>query len=74
MSYFINGTPQLKQIIAVCQINGKTVAIFFAVYTVRRPVPFLLVVDLLETFSKDCAKELKRRRRDHCFASQCDIF
>ena len=23
---------------------------------------------MLETFSKDCAKELKRRRRDSCFA------
>ena len=39
-----------------------------------RPVPFLLVADLLETFSKNCAKELTRRRRDRCFASRCDIY
>ena len=38
-----------------------------------RPVTFLLVADLLETFSKDCAKELKRRRRDHCFAIWCEF-
>ena len=51
------------------QINGKNVAIFFGVYTV-----FFFVADLLEMFSKDCAKELKRRRRDRSFASRSDIY
>ena len=59
----------------VYQINGKTVAIFFAVYMVRSTrTVFFFVADLLETFSKDCAKELKRRRRDRCFASRSDIY
>ena len=41
--------------------KAKTVAIFFAVYTVRSTRTVFFLADLLETFSKDCVKELKRR-------------
>ena len=56
------------------QINSKTIAIFSAFYTVRSTrTIFFSREDLLETFSKDCAKEL-RRRPDHCFTSRCYFF
>ena len=62
--YFINGTTATKannrRLNGACVSN--TVAIFFAVIRYSRPVPFLLVADLLETFSKDCVKELKATR------------
>ena len=57
------------------QINGKTVAIFFCgLYGTVDPYRFFFVADLLKTFLKDCAKELKRSRRDRCFGSRCDIY
>ena len=73
MPYFINGTPQLEQIIAVSkacayQINGKTVAIFSAIYTVRSSRTIfvnrgfvrvfcrcLLIVGLLECSADVCS-------------------
>ena len=71
--YIINGTLQLKtnnsRLNGACVSNktGKPLQYFLPFIRYGRPVPLLLIAGLLsdlQTFLKDCAKELRRRVPD----------